>query len=83
MLLQDKKGCHSIEVLVDNVGEDSAEQAIGRTTIPVLRNYIVPFAICVGADLLEFGVLEIEDVTSGRKSLKTVANSMGRQTLRK
>ena len=32
---------------------------------------------------MEFGVAEIADVVSGRKSFKTDAKSVGRQTLRK
>ena len=55
----------------------------GRTAIPFLRNYIVPAAKRVGADLLDFAVPEIAEVASGRKNIKTAAKSVGRQTLRK
>ena len=48
-----------------------------------MRNYIVPAARHVGADLLEFAVPEIAEVVSGRKNFKTAAKSVGRQTLRK
>ena len=37
----------------------------------------------MGADLLEFAVLEVADVVSGKKKFKTAAKSVGRQTLRK
>ena len=58
-------------------------QVNGRTAFPFLRNYIVPAAKFVGADLLEFGVPEVADVVSGKKNFKTTAKSLGRQTLRK
>ena len=58
-------------------------QVIGRTAIPFLRKYVVPAAKRVGADLLEIAVPEIAEVVSGRKSFKTAAKSVGRQTLRK
>ena len=53
---------------------------IGRTAIAFLRNYIVPAAKCVGADLLEFAVPEVVDVVSGKKKFKTAAKGVGRQT---
>ena len=37
----------------------------------------------VGANFLEFAVPEVADVVSGKKKLKTAAESVGRQTLRK
>ena len=58
-------------------------QVIGRTAIPFLRKYIVPAAIRVGADLLEFAVPELAGVVGGRKNFKTAAKSVGWQTLRK
>ena len=64
-------------------GFDALAQGIGRTANPFLRKYIVPAAKRVGADLLEFAVPEIAEVVSGRKSFKTAAKSVGRQTLRK
>ena len=47
-------------------GFGALAQKIGRTAIPFLRNYIVPAAKRVGADLLEFDVQEIADVLCGR-----------------
>ena len=58
-------------------------QVIGRTTLPFLRQYIVPAAKHVGADLSEFAVPEFAEVGSGRKNFKKNAKSVGRQTLRK
>ena len=58
-------------------------QVIGRTAIPFLRKYVVPAAKRVGADLLEFATPEIGEVISGRKSFKSAAKSVGKQTLRK
>ena len=40
-------------------------QVIGRTTIPFLRTIFVPAGKRIGADMLEFTVLEIADVFSG------------------
>ena len=64
-------------------GFGALAQVIGRTAFPFLRKYVVPAAKRVGADLLEFSVLEIAEVVSGRKNFKTAAKSVGRQTLRK
>ena len=64
-------------------GFGALAQVIGKTAILFLKNYIVPAAKRVGADLLEFEVPEIVDVLSGKKNFKTAAKSVGRQTLRK
>ena len=64
-------------------GFGALAQVIGRTAIPILRNYIVPAAKRVGGDLLEIAVPEIAEVVSGRKNIKSAAKSVGRQTLRK
>ena len=64
-------------------GFGALAQVIGRTAIPFLRKYIVPAAKRVGADLLEFAAPEIGEVFSGRKSFKSAANSVGKQTLKK
>ena len=63
-------------------GFGALAHVIGRTAIPFSRKYIVPAAKRVGADLLEFVVPEIAEVVSGRKSFKTAAKSVRRQTLR-
>ena len=63
-------------------GFGAVAQIIGRTAIPFLRNYIVPAAKRVGADLLELAVPEIAEVVSGRKDFKTAGKSVGRPTLR-
>ena len=64
-------------------GLGALAHVIGRTAIPFLRKYIVPVAKRIGADMLEFAVPEIAEVISGRKSFKTAAKSVGKQTLRK
>ena len=64
-------------------GFGALAQVIGRTAIPFLRKYIVPAAKRVGADLLEFAAPQIGEVISGRKSFKSAAKSVGKQTLRK
>ena len=64
-------------------GFGALAQVFGRTAIPFLREYIVPAAKCVGADLLEIAVPEIAEVVSGRNNFKTAAKSVGKQTLRK
>ena len=58
-------------------------QVIGRAAIPFLRKYVVPAAKRIGADMLEFAASEIGEVISSRKSFKTAAKSVGKQTLRK
>ena len=63
-------------------GLGAPAQVIGITTFPFLRNYIVPAAKRAGADLLEIAVLEVADVVSGKKNLKTAAKSVGRQILK-
>ena len=64
-------------------GFGALAQVIGRTAIPFLRKYIVPAAKRIGADMLEFAAPEIGEVISGRKSFKTAAKSVGKQTLKK
>ena len=64
-------------------GFGALAQVIGRTAFPVLRKFIVPAAKSVGADLLEFSVLEIAEVVSGRRNFKTAAKSVLKQTLKK
>ena len=64
-------------------GFGALAQVTGRTAILFLRNYIVPAAKRLGADLLEFAVPEVADVVSGKKNLKTAVKNVGRQTLRK
>ena len=63
-------------------GFGALAQVIGRTAIPFLRKYTVLAAKRVGDDLLEFAVPEVADVVSGKQNFKTVAKSVGRQTLR-
>ena len=58
-------------------------QVIGRTAIPILCKYIVSAAKRIGADMLEFAGPEIGEVISGRKSSKSAAMSVGKQTLKK
>ena len=64
-------------------GFGALAQVVGRTAVPFFREYIVPAAKRVGADLLGFAVPKIAEIVSGRKIFKTAAKSAGRQTLRK
>ena len=64
-------------------GFGALAQVIGRTAIPFLRKFIVPAAKRIGADMLEFALPEIGEVISGRKSFRSAAKSVGKQTLRK
>ena len=57
-------------------------QVIGRTAIPFLRKHVVPMAKRKGPGMLKFAAPEIEDVISSRKSFRTVARSVGKQTLK-
>ena len=63
-------------------GFGALAQAIVRTAIPFLREYVVPAAKRIGADVLEFAAPEIVEVISGRKSFKSAAKSLGKQTLK-
>ena len=64
-------------------GLGALAQDIGKTAILFPRKYIVPGAERVGADLVEFAVPDVADVSSGEKNFKTAAKSVKRQTLRK
>ena len=64
-------------------GFGALAQVIGRTAFPFLRNYVVPAAKRIGADMLEFAAPEIGEVFSGRKSFKSAAKSVGKKTLKK
>ena len=57
-------------------------QVIGRSAIPFLRTFVVPAAKRLGADMLEFPAPKMGEVMSGRKSFKTAAKCLGKQTLR-
>ena len=56
---------------------------VGRTAIPFLREYVVPAAKRIGADMLEFAAPKIREVTSSRKPFKSAAKSVGKPTLKK
>ena len=64
-------------------GFGALAQVIGRTALPFLRQYVVPVAKRIDADMLEFAAPEIGEVISGRRSFKTAAKSVGKQTLKK
>ena len=64
-------------------GFGALAHVIGRTAIPFLRKYVVPAAKRIGADILEFAAPEIGEVFSGRKSFKSAAKSVGKQTPKK
>ena len=64
-------------------GFGALAHVIGRTAIPFLRKFIVPAAKRIGADMLEFAAPEIGEVISGRKSFKSAANCVSKQTMRK
>ena len=64
-------------------GFGALAQVIGRTTIQFLRKYVVPVAKNICADMLEFAAPEIGGVISGRKSFKSAAMSVEKQTLEK
>ena len=55
---------------------------IGRTANLFLHNDVVPAAKRIGVDTLEFAAPEIGEVISGRKSFKTAAKSVGKQTVK-
>ena len=58
-------------------------QVIGRTASPFSSKNVVPAAKRIGADMLELAAPEIGEVFNGRKSFKTAAKSVGKQTLEK
>ena len=64
-------------------GFGALAQVIGRTAIPFLRKYAVLAAKRIGTDRLEFAAPEIKEVICDRKSSKTAAKSVGKQTLKK
>ena len=58
-------------------------QVFARKAIPFLGKNGVPAAKQVVANLLEFAAPEKPEFVSGRKSFKTSAKSLGRETLRR
>ena len=62
---------------------DAIAQFNGRTAFLFYVKISSQLKKRVGADLLEVAVPKIPEVVSGRKTFKTVAKSVGRQTLRK
>ena len=57
-------------------------QVVGRTAMPFLRNYVVPVAKRVGAELMEVALPENAEVVSDKKNFKSAAKRVGRQTLK-
>ena len=64
-------------------GFGALAQVIEGTAISFLRKYVVPAAKRIGADLLKFATPKIRAVFTGRKSFKSAAKSVGKQTLKK
>ena len=64
-------------------GFGALAQVIGRIEIPFFDKHVVPAAKLIGADMLEIAAPEIGEVISGRKSFKSAAKSVGKQTLKK
>ena len=64
-------------------GFGALAQVIGRTTIALLREYVIPAAKHVGADLLEFAVPEIADVVSGGKIFGDSCEERGKTNVEK
>ena len=52
-------------------------QFIGRTAFPFLRNYIVPAARHIEADMLKLAVPKIAEVVSGWKNITPAAKNVG------
>ena len=56
-------------------GFSASAESFGRTSIPFSREFIVPAARRVGADLLDFAAPGTEEVVSGRRKFKTAAHN--------
>ena len=83
-MLQDKWKFHTIEGL-DDRGEGDlgiSHKLLGELQFHFFREYVVPAAKRTGADMLEFAAPEIGEVISGRKSFKSDAKIVGKQTLK-
>ena len=63
-------------------GFGALAQFIRKIAIPFLKNYLVPAARRIGADMLGFAVREIADLVSGNQKFKAAAGNVGRQTLK-
>ncbi len=64
--------------------------SVVRTTIPIIRKYLVPVAKKIGRDIVETALPELHDVFSGKKSVKsalkttaTMKKQLGRGRKRK
>ena len=64
-------------------GFGALAEVFGRKAIPFLRKYVVPAAKRIGVETLDFAAPEIGQVTSGRKSFKTAAKCVGKQSIEK
>ena len=64
-------------------GFGALAKVVGRTAITFLPKYVVPAAKRIDADILEFSAPEVGEVISGRKSFKSAAKSVGKQTRKK
>ena len=73
------------EDMQDNVEEvlELLQKLLGGLQSPLLKNYLVPAAKKIGADLFEIAVPEIEEVVSGRMKLETFGKHVGTKAVRK
>ena len=65
------------------MGCGALEQVIKRTAPLFLRKIVIPAGKRVDSELLDYAVLELDDIVSGREDFKTAAKSVGRKTLTK
>ena len=56
---------------------------VARTAFPILKKYFFPAAKRIGRDLIESTVPEIENVVSGKSSVRKALKKLASSTLRK
>ena len=64
-------------------GFGALAKTVARTTLPILKKYVLPAAKNIGRDVIESAIPEIGGVLSGQTSIKRAVKKTAKSTIRK
>ena len=64
-------------------GFGALARTVARTTLPILKKYVLPAAKKIGRNIIESAVAEIGGVLSGQTSIKKAVQKTAKSTIRK
>ena len=64
-------------------GFGALARTVARTTLPILKKYVLPAAKKIGRDVIESAIPEIGGVLSGQTSIKKAGKKTAKSTIRK